>query len=199
MQSNAAEDAANAQMGAAHEGIAEQRRQFDKVLELLGPYLEGGKAGMAGYRALAGVDGAQAQQAAIQQLQDSPQFGSLVQQGEDAILQNASATGGLRGGNVQNGLAKFRSNLLTNLIDQQLGRYDRLTTFGQNSAAGAGSAAMTTGTNNANLLQQAGAAQAGGIVAGSNAITNALGGIGGFFAGQGQPAGTAPTYAARAF
>lgn len=202
MQSNAAEDAAAAQMGAAREGIGENRRQFDKVMELLNPYIQAGGRGLDTYEALAGSKGPQAQAAAIAQLQQGSEYGSLVSEGENAILQNASATGGLRGGNTQASLAQFRPKLLASLIDRQLGRFDRLTQFGQNSAAGAGTAALQTGTNNANLMQQAGAAQAGGIVAGSNAITNAMGNVGGFFAGYGVPGGgvTPPNpYAGRAF
>lgn len=192
-QANQAGNAADAQVQAANNGIAENRRQFDVVRQLLAPYVNAGTDSLGGYRGLAGVDGPQAQQAAIAALQASPQFGALTQQGEDAILQNASATGGLRGGNVQTGLANYRTNVLSGLIDQQLGRYGSLINIGQNSAAGTGSAAMTTGANNAQLMQQAGAAQAGGIVAGSNAITNALGGVGGFAAGSGwRPNTTAP-------
>lgn len=182
---NQAGNAADAQVQAANNGIAENRRQFDVVRQLLAPYVTTGTDALGGYRGLAGVDGPQAQQAAITALQGTPQFGALTKQGEDAILQNASATGGLRGGNVQTGLANYRTNVLSGLIDQQLGRYGSLINIGQNSAAGTGSAAMTTGANNSNLMQQAGAAQAGGIVAGTNAVTNALGGVGGFMAGRG--------------
>jgi len=39
-----------------------------------------------------------------------------------------------------------------------------LTTIGQQSAAGVGTAGMQTGTNVANLLGQQGAAQAGGVL-----------------------------------
>ncbi len=52
--------------------------------------------------------GMEAQQGAISGLEGSPIFQALARQGEDAILQNASATGGLRGGNVQGALGQFR-------------------------------------------------------------------------------------------
>lgn len=191
-QANQAGNAADAQVQATNNGIAENGRQFDVVRQLLAPYVNAGTDSLGRYRGLAGVDGPQAQQDAITALQATPQFGALTKQGEDAILQNASATGGLRGGNVQTGLANYRTNVLSGLIDQQLGRYGSLINIGQNSAAGTGSAAMTTGTNNANLMQQAGAAQAGGIVASTNAITNALGGVGGFAAGRGGAYTVAP-------
>lgn len=179
MQNDAAKDAAAAQMGAVDRGIAENRRQFDTVQRLLAPYVQAGTTGLAGYQQLGGMAGAGPQQQAINALQAGPEFSSLTKQGENAILQNAAATGGLRGGNTQGSLADFRSNLLTGLIERQMGRYGNLVGVGQNSAAGTGTAALNTGRANAELMQQGGAAQAGGIVAGTNAITNAMGSIGG--------------------
>lgn len=201
IQNNAAGDAADAMAGASREGIAENRRQFDLVRKLLSPYVNAGTGALGSYQALSGALGPQKQQQAITALQGSPQFANLVQQGEDAILQNASATGGLRGGNTQDALAEFRSNVLSSLIDKQLGRMGSLTELGQNSAVGVGNASLSTGARNAQLLGQMGAAQAGGIVAGSNAITNALGGVGGFFAGRNAvaPATTAPVAPASNF
>lgn len=184
IQSNAAGDAADAMAGASREGIAENRRQFDTVRKLLSPYVNAGSGALTSYQALSGALGPRAQAQAINALQGSPQFTNLVQQGEDAILQNASATGGLRGGNTQDALAEFRSNVLSSLIDKQLGRMGGLATMGQNSAAGVGTAALNTGGRNAELMQQLGATQAGGILAGNNAIVRALGGAGGFFMGN---------------
>jgi hypothetical protein len=197
MNYKAAGDASDAMIGAANDGIAENRRQFDTVMKLLNPYIQAGTRGLDAYESLAGTKGAKAQQSAIKALQEMPEYASLVSEGENAILANASATGGLRGGDVQAGLAKFRPQVLSSLIERQLGRYGQLASTGQSSAVGAGNAALGTGQANAGLMQQAGAAQAGGIVAGSNAITNAVGGIGGFFAGYGQPQqpGTQPVRA----
>jgi len=162
MQADAAEDAANIQAGAAGQGIAEQRRQFDALQALLKPYTEAGAPALGQQQALLGMGAPGAQQQAINAIQNGPQFQALQQQGENAILQNASATGGLRGGNVQGALAQFRPALLSGLIEQQYNRLGGLTSIGQNAAAGVGNAGMTTGANVANLLGQQGAALAGG-------------------------------------
>jgi hypothetical protein len=183
--SEGAKDAADTQAASADKGVAENRRQFDFMQQLMTPYIDAGRRGLTNYEVLAGTMGDSFQRGAIKSLADSPQFTSLAKQGENAILQNASATGGLRGGNTQAALAGFRENLLSKLIDQQLSRYGSLAQSGQNSAAGVGTAGMTMGANNAQLMQQAGAAQAGGIVAGTNAITGAVGNIGGILAGRG--------------
>lgn len=189
-QADAAENASAAQSQAAAAGIAEQRRQFDAIRQLLQPYTEIGAGALSAQQALVGLSGADAQQQAISAIQSSPQFAALQQQGENSILANASATGGLRGGNVQGALAQFSPALLSSLIDQQYSRLGGLTSLGQNAAAGVGNAGMQTGMNVSNLLQQQGAAQAGGYLGVARAnqqmasgITNAFGqfyGMGGF-------------------
>ncbi len=191
-----ASDAAGIQAGAATAGIEEQRRQFDALQALLKPYTEAGTGALGQQQALLGLGGNQAQQQAITALQQSPQFTAMLQQGENAMLQNASATGGLRGGNTQAALAQFRPALLAQTIQDQYARLGGLTSIGQNAAAGVGNAGMSTGTNVANLLQQRGAAQAGGVLGQNqfgNALTGSLGmiqGMGGFgkvFGGSGAP------------
>lgn len=248
ISASGAKSAAKTQAGAAQAGIDAQTAQFNKVRELLNPFVQaatgtpavqGGQFDGAAYLAqnpdvaanatygnnpyqhyldygqaegraapmtvatpakpgalgsyldLIGLNGNQPQQDAITGIAQGAEYNSLATQGRDAILQAASATGGLRGGNTETGLANFRANLLSSLIDKQLGRYGGLVTLGQNSAAGVGNAAMTTGTNTANLLGQQGAAVAGGQLAGTNAITSAIGTLGGLAAGT--TAGTVPS------
>lgn len=162
MQANAAEDAANIQAGAAGQGIAEQRRQFDALQALLKPYTEAGVPALEQQQAFLGLRGPEAEQAAIDRISSGAGFQESVRQGEEALLQRASATGGLRGGNIQGALAQFRPALLNQALEQQYSRLGGMTQLGQRSAAGVGAAGMETGTNVANLLSQQGAALAGG-------------------------------------
>ena len=224
LQSSAAKSAGNAQANANALGIEEQRRQFDAIKELLAPYVEAGAGAIPGLDIymdagegalgglqqfaegglpaftrqmdLLGINGGGAQEAAIAGIENSPLFHALASQGEDAILQNASATGGLRGGSVQGALAQFRPAMLKSLIDQQ---YDRLggiaglgaqvnqnlfstgsqtrqnlVSLGQNAAAGTGNAGMQTGQNISSLLQDTGAARAGSALASGQAWGNVL-------------------------
>lgn len=161
----AANKAAETQSKAAGAGIDETRRQFDAMQATLKPYVEAGQGAMQGQQALAGLSGAEAQAAAIRSISESPEMQAFAQQGENAMLQQASATGGLRGGNIQGALAQFRPQLLSNLINQQYQRLGGLTQLGQASAAGLGAAGMQAGESIAGLLQQQGAAQAGGQLA----------------------------------
>jgi hypothetical protein len=139
-------------------------------------------------RRCSGLSGAGAQSAAIRGIQSGPQFQAMLRQGQNSILQNASATGGLRGGNTQAALGQFSPMLLSNLIQQQLGNYGGLVGIGQNAAAGTGNAGMQTGNNITALLGQQGSAQAGAALANGQAQQNMYGAIGngiGLFAGMG--------------
>lgn len=171
-QKKAAKSAAEAQTQSADMGIAEQQRQFDAVQKLLAPYVNAGTGAVTNQQNLIGLGGNDAQQQAIEQLKKSAQFGQLAQQGENSILQNASATGGLRGGNVQAALAQFRPQLLNQLIQQQFSNLGGIAQLGQASAAGQASAGLQTGSNIANLYGQQGAAQAGQALAQGQANAN---------------------------
>jgi hypothetical protein len=208
-QANAAKKAAASQAAAADAGIAEQARQFDigieeqrKQLEaaraLMQPYVQAGGQGLQAMTGLMGLQGPAAQGRAIEGIAGGQEMAALTQQGENAILQQASATGGLRGGNTQGALAQFRPQVLSTLINQQMARYGGLAEMGQAAAAGVGSAGQATaagiagmaaqqGTNVAALLQQRGAAQAGGALASGQAFGNFLGGLGGMIGRFGIP------------
>jgi hypothetical protein len=220
MTSSATRSASETQAGAAQAGIDEQRRQNEAVQQLLAPYVQAGSGALGAYapyqqagagalptlqqyaqagapaleqqQALIGLRGPEAQRAAIASIEGGQQFQAMSRQGENALLQNASATGGLRGGNIQGALAEFRPRLLNELINQQYGRLGglaatggtvaqnlassglsatgELARIGQASAAGVGTAGTQTGANIANLLGQQGSATAGGIMGQSQAF-----------------------------
>lgn len=140
-----------------------------------GGYLNQGSLGAQ--QDLLGLNGAQAQQGAVDQIQNSPLFGSMVQQGENALRQNASATGGLRGGNFQGALAQFRPSMLSAAIADQYSRLGGLTGIGQNAAAGVGNSGAQMANNNTNLLGQLGQIQAGGALAQGRATQQSIGGL----------------------
>lgn len=187
-QADAASSAAATQAGSAQAGIDEQRRQFDAVQKLLAPYTQAGPGALEAQQSFLGLKGPEAERAAIERISGGETFKALTQQGENALLQRASATGGLRGGNIQGALAQFRPQLLSSLIDQQYSRLGGMTALGQQSAAGVGTAGLQTGVNVANLLGQQGAAQAGAEIAQGKAfgaIPAAISGGLGLFSGLG--------------
>lgn len=119
--------------------------------------------------------GAQGQQQAINQFEQSPMFQALARQGEEAILQNASATGGLRGGNVQGALAQFRPALLNQQIQQQFQNLGGLTALGQSSAAGVGAGGFQAAGNIGNIMAGNATNQGNAALAGANATSQGLG------------------------
>ena len=173
----AAEAGAATQAAAAEKGIEEQRRQFDKLVELMSPYVAAGVPALTAQQALVGLQGPEAEQAALERITGGSTFQELARQGEEALLQRASATGGLRGGNVQAALAQFRPQLLNQLIEQQYTQLGGLTNIGQASAVRQAAAGQQTGTNVSNLLANQGAAIAGGQVARGNVGRQAFGDI----------------------
>lgn len=187
-QADAAKAAGATQMAYAQAGIDETKRQFDTLVKLMEPYVTQGAGALQAQGNLIGLGGQDAQQQAIQALQSGPQFQAMLKAGENSILQNASATGGLRGGNTQAALAQFSPQLLSQLINQQYSQLGGLAQMGQASAAGQASAGMQAGSNIANLLQQQGAAGAGGQLAQGSVGASGFGtllNLGGILAGSG--------------
>lgn len=177
-QKSAANTAADAQTAASQASIEEQRRQFDAVQKLLAPYVGAGESAVKGQQNLLGLSGTAAQQQAIKAISQSPQMTEMISQGENALRQNASATGGLRGGNLQSALMQYRPQLLSQLIDQQFGRLQQVSGLGQASAAGQAAAAQQTGANIGNALTQQGQAAAGAALASGQANAQMWGNIG---------------------
>ena len=79
----------------------EQIKRYDAIREQLKPYISAGETALTSQLKLAGLAGAEEQEQEISILEASPLFQSLVEQGESSLLQKASATGGIRGGNIQ--------------------------------------------------------------------------------------------------
>lgn len=186
---HASSKAANAQSNAAQQGITEVRNDMM-------PWLTAGKSALGGELDLLGLNGGTTQQSAITALQGSPLFTSLYGQGKEAILQSAAATGGLRGGNTEHSLFNLGSDLLAQVIQQQMMNLGNLSGQGL-QAGGFISSALSS------LFGQQGAAKAGGIMGGAQGLTGALGGLTGFLqtpglfgGGGGTPTIPAPNLAA---
>lgn len=185
-QKKAASAAANAQVQGQMAAIEEQRRQFDKIQELLKPYVTGGQLAFEQQMGLLGLRGADAQAQQLAGIQQSPEYQQLVKESENALLQNASATGGLRGGNIQAGLATNRQNALNSLVQQRLGQLGGIANAGLGAAQNTGVFGQNASQTIGGLQQGMGAAQGNALLARGGATSNAIGNIVG---GLGQIAG----------
>ncbi|MGF6643111.1 hypothetical protein [Paraburkholderia sp. GAS82] len=216
ISSNGANSAAATQAAATQSQIGQQNYEFNTIQGLLAPYAAAGNTALGGYATaqsgyagalgqysnvlqqlnnLTGANGQNAQQSSLTGLTKNPLYTTAMQLGQQSILANASATGGLRGGNTIASLGFLPSQVLANTEQQQISnlgtslngtagllqgygnqvsQYGNLLQVGENAAAGTGTAALSTGNNITSLIGQQGAINAGSTLATTNAMTGAL-------------------------
>ena len=171
----AASQAAGIQAGAAREGIEEQRRQFDVTQTNLTPFREAGVSALEQQQALLGLSGQEAQQTAFSGLQESPGQQFLRKRTQRNLVRNASAIGGLGGGNVRSALVEQGAGFAAQDLQNQFGRLGQLAGQGQAATTNLGQFGAQSATNIANLQQAGGAARASGILGGQQARSQATG------------------------
>jgi hypothetical protein len=137
----------------------------------LDPWETGGQQALSQQGDILGLHGAGAQGSIIDQLKASPMFQSLFRTGQDTVLNNASATGGLRGGNIIDHLANFGSDTLAQVIQNQLQNLQPLSQQGLQATEFGGGLGANNATQMAGLDTGAGAANAGAIL-GKTAVSN---------------------------
>jgi hypothetical protein len=161
----AVKKATQQQVDALNAAIAEQHRQFDITDANFKPYRDIGGKGLASFGDLVGVNGAPQQQSAIDVLKASPFYQSLFRNGQETLLQNASATGGLRGGNTERGLADFGADTLMQTIQQQLASLSGLAGMGMGATNAVANFGQQASQNVQNDLIGQGQARASGSLA----------------------------------
>lgn len=170
--------AAKIQAQSYQQGLQQQQQQFNLERSDAMPFHDAGVSALSGMGGLLGFNGPDAQSAAIEQLKASPEFTSLFNTGADTVLQNASATGGLRGGNVQSSLANFGSGLLAQVIQNHLANLGGLASLGAGSTQALGALGQQNVNAQTNLMGQIGNANAVRAAAPYAAMASALQGVG---------------------
>lgn len=172
---DAAKKGAKAQARAAGEATAEQRRQFDLINQQNAPYRQAGEQALNQLMGLYGLSG---QPADYSGFENSPDYQFAQQQGEQSLLRNRAALGGLQGGQTGAALQQFGQGLAS----QQLGNYRNslmgILGSGQQAAQFTGQAGFNTGQSIGQNMIGAGNAQAAGRLAGANALIGGIGGLG---------------------
>lgn len=183
---SAANTAANAQAQANAQALALQQQQYEQARGDLTQWVDSGRSASQAQGNLLGLNGPDQQAATIAALKASPLYQSLFNNGQETLLANAAATGGLRGGNTQAALANFGRDTLAGVIDNQLTRLGAVSEQGQNAAAQTGQFGANMANQGAALLNNTGAAQGNAaLVAGKaqagmiNSVTGALTGLAG--------------------
>lgn len=164
-QKKASQRATDALVAAYNRGIDTQNAFSQQVRQDYMPYTQAGTAAIGDYGDLLGINGDEAQATGIEALRNGPLYGALYNRGEEAILQNAAATGGLRGGNLQRGLADFGADTLASVYSNQLSNFYNMAGLGL-GAQGTVTQAGGNATNNVtNLLGEIGGAKANNFLA----------------------------------
>lgn len=145
--------------------------QFASTTANYQPYLTAGTGALGQESDLLGLNGNDQQGSAIAALQASPLFQTLFKTGTDSVLGAASATGGLRGGNVNQALYNNGQQTLAQVIQQQLQNLGGLSSQGLSATGQLGQLGTQNAGNVANLDTQSGAANAGSIL-GQQTVTN---------------------------
>jgi hypothetical protein len=187
----AGSSAASATNNATNASVAEQNSALQQQAALSAPYRGVGTAAIGQYENLLGI-GPNANAQTIQQaLASTPGYQFTQQQGEQGILNAASAAGGFSG-NTATALDQYNTGLANQTYQQALGNSLNAVQLGQASAAGQaaniGNAANTIsgaytqqGTNIANIDigEAAGISKAIGGAANNYAEYSALQALGG--------------------
>jgi hypothetical protein len=163
-QKKASNEAEAAQLGYLNKGLDLQKQQYDQSRADSLPWLEAGTAALSGQQDLLGLHGGDTQAGAIEALRQSPGYQSLYRNGEEALLQNASATGGIRGGNTHRGLADFGADTLSQIIQQRLGNLGGLSSQGGATGQYLGGLGANYANQGSGLYGNMGQVRAGGLL-----------------------------------
>jgi hypothetical protein len=163
---------------------------YNDAIKYLSPYAQMGEQTLPFLQSLL-----QAPQASYSDFFNSPEYAALSQQQESQALRNASATGGMRGGNAQVALASIAPQLAmgwqqqqNQLQQQRFGNAFDLTRFGAGFGQNAAQLAYGRGGDIANYQYNAATGGANARAQGQNAmfgnLAQGIGDIGSAWAGN---------------
>jgi len=184
--SNASSDAANAQVQAANSANATELQMFNQAQQNLQPYMGAGNNALSSLTNFMNGPGSSTFQ---YNPANDPEYNFLLQQGSNAITNQASAMGGVNSGSTLQALSNYGQqtalqsyqnefNNWNTQLNNIFSRYSSMAGMGENAAAGVGNAAVSTGQSIASNQIGAGNAQAAGIMGSANALS---GGVQSFF------------------
>lgn len=173
MQSDAAGDAADAQVGAANAATAEQRRQYDQTRQDMAPWLAAGRDALnLQQRFLAGDQSA---------YQESPDYQFRLQQGQQGLENSAAARGNLFGGGAAADLMGYNQGMATQGIDSWWNRLAGVSNTGQTTSGQLGQFGQAYGQQAGQNAMNAANARASSYAANANAWSNAGNQLGNLF------------------
>lgn len=142
--------------GATDRARGDVENYLGQATGTLDPFYQSGNQASQLQAALSGALGPEAQQQAFDNYMESPEQAYLRERGEQAILRNASATGGLGGGRVLQELQRHGIGLAAQDYANSFGRLGALADRGLTSGADIARALLTSGGALADMEMGAG-------------------------------------------
>jgi len=185
---NRAQDKGMEGAQAAQEQAAIENRQlaqntYADINGMLKVYRDAGPQSLKMQQDILGINGPEAQQSAYDLMRKGPAYQTMLKEGERGILQNASATGNLRGGNTQDALSRYAPTLLNSLMQQQYGNLGGITGLGANAVQLQSNAALNAAQLGMGARSAQGSATASGLLAQGRGQSDMYSGIGDTFQG----------------
>lgn len=182
LSSRAASKAAGQQEESIERAIQEIREDFGITEEEFAPFRQAAVGGEGVTGALTrqqqflGLRGPEAQQAAFTGFLESPGQAFLRQRGEEALVRQASAIGGLGGGNIRQALQEQAIGVASQQQSELQDRLAGLTGLGFQATSGLGGLRSKKAANIADLITGQGQAAASGTLGRASGIAGGLGG-----------------------
>lgn len=163
-QGRAAGETADLQRKASQESIDELRRQFDLQQGRLDPFFRQSEGAINLLSQFSGAQGADAQQAAFANLQDSPGARFRREQAQKSVIRDASVTGGLGGGNVLRQSQQAGISSAQQELNDELNRLSSIAGIAQTTGGQLGQAGQQFASQFANQLNAGAALQGQNIL-----------------------------------
>lgn len=174
---------AETQAATAGQQLDLQREMFDRQVELLSPFRQGGLSGLEAYNYELGLG---PKPSTYDGYTKAPGYDFRLEEGQNAVQAGVGARHGLNSGATLKALTEYGQNYATSEYDKHVNRLAGLADMGQSSSAMTASAANNFATGGSNALANLGNAQAAGAIGTSNAITGGINnGLGAWAYGKG--------------
>lgn len=163
--------AAGIQSGAAKNAAQVQEHMFDVTQQNLQPYIGAGNQSTNELLKLLGL-GPAGTPSQSTMLSQTPGYEFQFEQGQKALMDAQSATGGVRGGNTLKALTSYGQGMAGTSYQSILNDYLGLSSLGENAAAGLGNTSAQVGSNIGNAIIGGGNAASAGLVGASNSLSS---------------------------
>lgn len=165
-------EAAGATKSAASTAANEQQWALEQQESVEQPYMNLGSAAIGQYKNLLGIGGSPASE--LNALEKTPGYQFTKSQGDQGILNAASAGGGFSG-NTATALDQYNTGLADQTYEQALQNAQSAVTIGQNAASNTGSAIANAGNNLSSIATNQGNNLANIDIGEAAGISNAIG------------------------